>query len=297
MFLTQEILEQHKACDNGKAWFKRHFSEGGELTDVMLHKYATAEFLHWGYTHLPTTKEEQAIYWKKLNIECEDLETIYKCDNIKNSKWIARSSFVTDSEFVFSSKNVESSNNISSSNDVNDSHQIFGSDFIYSSERVLMSKNVTEGHNIVNSDYVVNSHSIMNSAAVTNSAFVNSWSSGSTKQIKNCRFIMDCINLKNSLFCHKISDGEYLIFNKQVEAADYELVVKQLDKILQNYETQLITTKEWPSNTIPLDTPTIQRNVLKQYIGLPASFWRWVQTLPWYDPTVLYAITYNRELL
>jgi hypothetical protein len=137
----------------------------------------------------------------------------------------------------------------------------------------------------------------MNASAVTNSAFVDAWFAGGTRQIKDCRFIMECTNLKHSLFCHKISDGEYMIFNKQVDAADYELIVKQLDKILTNHEAELVVEGEWPHHTIPLDAPKIQRNIIKQYGNLPSTFWRWVKTLPGYDPSVLYAITYNKELI
>jgi hypothetical protein len=297
MFLTLETLEQYKACENGKKWFARHFPEGGELIDVISHKYATPEILHWGYTHLPTTAEEQRIYWEKLQIDCEETATIYECDHIKDCKWVTRSSHVEDSEFVFSSKNVTHSEDISLSEDVSDSQKIFGSEFVYSSKRVAHSKNVTDSYNIVNSDYVVNSHSIMNASAVTNSAFVDAWLVGGSRQLKDCRFIMDCTNLKHSLFCHKISDGEYMVFNKQVDAADYELIVKQLDKILANYEAELVVEGEWPYHTIPLDSPKIQRNIIKQYGNLPSTFWRWVKTLPGYDPSVLYAITYSKELI
>ena len=178
-----------------------------------------------------------------------------------------------------------------------DSNRVYGSEFIYSSSRILHSKNVTNSNNVVNSDYVVNSHSIMNSAAVTNSAFVNGWTLGGTKQIKDCRFIMACSNLKHSLFCHKISDGEYMIFNKQVDPMDYEIIVKQLDKLLSSYQTELVVGNHWSSHEIVLDYPEIQRNVIKQYANLPTSFYRWVRTLPGYDAGVLYAITFNKDLL
>jgi hypothetical protein len=297
MFLTLETLEQYNACDNGKKWFARHFPDGGELMDVLNHRFVTPEFLHWGFTHLSTTPEEQAVYWDKLKIDCEDKHTIYKCDHLHNVRWATRSSHIEDSEFVFSAKNVTNSEDISLSEDVSDSRRIFGSEFVYSSKRIAHSKNVTDSRNIVNSDYVVNSHSIMNASAVTNSAFVDSWLAGGSKQIKDCRFIMDCKNLKHSLFCYKINYGDYMLFNKQIDATDYELIVKQSDKILEGYESELVVDGEWPSHTIPLDAPRIQRNIIQQYSKLPSSFWRWVKTLPGYDPAILYAITYNKDLI
>lgn len=297
MFLTLDILNQHGACGRGVEWFGRYFPNGGELIDVINHKYVTPYFLHWGYTNLNVSEEEKAAYWKKLNIECEDIHTIYSCDNIKNSVWISRSSNVEDSCYVFSSKNVSSSEDVSNSSEVSDSKRVYGSEFIYASNKILDSRNVNESCNIVGSDYVVNSHSIMNSAAITNSAFVDAWLPGKTKQIKNSRFIFECSNLKNSLFCHHIDNKDYMLFNKQVDATDYNLIVKQLDKILCDYKTALVKDDYWPSHTIPLDIPSVQRNIIKQYGNLPSTFWRWIKTLPGYDPSVLYAITYNKELI
>lgn len=297
MFLTLEILDKYNACDKGKEWFAHFFPNGGELKEVLSHRFITPEILHWGYTHLTTTAEEKEIYWKKLNIECDNVSTIYHSDNIKHSEWVSHSSNITDSTHIYSSNNVATSHNILSSKDVSNSHQIFGSEFVYSSKQIIHSKNITSSHNIVSADYVVNSHSIMNSAAVTNSAFVDGWLPGRTKQIKDCRFIMECVNLKHSLFCYKISDGEYMIFNNQMEKEDYELIVKQLDVMLKDYKAELVKHNHWPANTIPLHSPAIQVNKMKQYSKLPSSFWRWVKTLPGYDPSVLYAITYNKELI
>ena len=297
MFLTLDILKDYGACGRGVDWFVRYFPEGAELIDVINHKYVTPYFLHWGYNNLTTSAEEKEAYWKKLNIDCDNIYTIYSCDNIKNSEWISRSSRIEDSWYVFSSQDVASSEDVLCSSDVSDSKRVYGSEFVYSSNRVLNSKNVNNSHNIVGSDYVINSHSVMNSAAVTNSAFVDGWLPGGSKQIKDCRFVMECSNLKHSLFCHKINDGEYMIFNRQVDVADYELIVKQLDRMLKEYESILVKDNYWPSHVIPLDMPNVQRNIIKQYAELPSSFWRWVKTLPGYDPSILYAITYNKDLI
>ena len=296
MFLTKELLEKYDACKPGQKWFSRYFPEGGELMDVIQHKYVSPEILHWGFTHLTTTAEEQKTYREKLNINCENYQSIYESDNVSDSEYVSRSSRITKSNYIFSSKDVEESEDISLSENVQDSTQIFGSEFVYSSNRILHSKNITDSHNIVNSDYVVNSHSIVNSATVTNSMFVGGLALGNTKQIKDSRFIADCSNLKHCLFCHGINDAEYMIFNKQVDAADYEIIVRQLDKLLCNYEAMLIKG-EWSSHTIPLDAPTIQRNIAKQYENLPESFWRWIKTVPGFDSTIMYSLTYNKKIL
>ena len=297
MYITIDLLEKYNACDNGKQWFKRFFPNGGELMEVITHKFVTPEILHWGYTYLPTTPEEQKIYWEKLHIECENIHAIYESDNIYNSNWVSRSSHVKNSNYIFSSNNIENSENVFSGKDVKDSNKIFNSEFVYSSKKVLQSKNINDSSNIINSDYVVNSNSVINSIAVKNSSYVVGMTSGGSKQIKNSFFIVSCTNLNHCLFCHNIHEKECFIFNKQFDKTDYELITNQIKDILNDYEMELVKNNKWGANTIPLDSPTTQRNFTKQFAGLPDKFWRWVKTLPGYDPTILYAITYNKDLL
>ena len=297
MFLTIDILKKHNACKQGMDWFEHFFPNGGTVLDVINHRMVTHEILHWGFENLTTTAEEKEIYRKKLHIDCENPETIYLSDNVTSSKWVTRSSNITDSEHIFSCKNIENCANLSHSDDVQNSTQIFGSEFVDDSCGIVHSKNVTKSRNVISSDYVVNSHSIMNAAAVTNSAFVGSFVPGGAKQIKNSRFVAESTNLNHCLFCVGLHDAEYMVFNKKVDSEEYELILKQLDKILMGWDAELVKDNEWPAYTIPLDTPNIQRNVLKQYAALPESFWRWVKTLPGYDPSILYHLTYNRDLL
>ena len=297
MFLTLEILERYNACKVGKDWFTHFFPNGGELMDVINHRFVDPEILHWGFTNLTTTAAEKEAYYAKLKIDCVDCSTIYHCNDITNSKWVTRSSNVSLSEYIFGSQDVDACDNVLSSNNVQDSHQVFNSEFVYNSQAILGSKNINDSSNIVNSDYVVRSHSVYNSANVTGSAFVTGFAFGRSKHIKNSRFVEECSNIKNCLFCRGISDAEYMMFNKPVDPEDYDMIIKQLDRLLKDWEMELVKDRVWPSQTIPLDTPVIQRNVIKQYSGLPESFWRWVKTLPNYDPMVLYSITYNKNLL
>lgn len=297
MFLTSEILKRYEACESGIKWFDRHFPSGAELIDVINHTTATPEILHWGFIHLTTSAEEKEAYWQKLNIQCEKKYSVYRSNDVSNSEWISRSSKVKESSYVFSSNDVAFSHNVLSSNLVDHSFKIYNSSFVYSSQRVVQSQNVTNSRNIIHSDYVINSHSVRNAAAVANSAFVDGWLPGDTKQIKNSRFIMSCTNLKNCLFCHKAENGEYLLFNTPIDKEDYEVIVQQLDNLLDGYEAEMVKGNEWPGDTIPIDEPRIQHDISKQYEKLPSTFWRWVKTLPNYDPAVLYAITYNKELI
>ena len=296
MFLTVDILKQKKACDKGIAWFNRHFPNGGELIDVIRHQYVTPEILHWGFNCLTTTKEEQDAYWEKLNIDSLARWSIYECYNITGSEYVTRSSFVENSQYIFSCKSVTDSNNISSSDNVERSRQIFGSEFVYDSARVIFGKNITESLNVVNSDYVVRSSSIMNAAVITNSHYISSLHTGGAKRIENSAFISECSNLKNCLFCFRKDSGEYLLFNEPIGPAQFEIIMRQLKNILSGWQSNLIQG-EWSENTIPLDTPQIERNVICQYQNLPDVFWRWVTTLPNYDPAILYSITFQSRLL
>lgn len=297
MFLTLEILDKYDIDDSTRAWFASTFPNGERLVNVLQHKTITIEILHSIIEHLTTTPQEKEIYYTKLKIDCADRETIYHCNDITNSRWVTRSSNVVNSEYIFNSNDVDTCNDILSSNNIQDSHKIFHSEFVYNSQDVIDSANINDSHNIVNCNYVVNSHSIINSSNVTGSAYISGFVVGRNKHIKNSRFIEECENIKHCLFCSKIADAEYMIFNKQADVEDYTMIVKQLDRLLKDWKMELVKDDVWPSQTIPLDSPVIQRNVIKQYASLPESFWRWVKTLPNYDPMVLYSITYNKDLL
>jgi hypothetical protein len=117
-----------------------------------------------------------------------------------------------------------------------------------------------------------------------------------TKQIKNSAFIQHCSNLDHCLFCHNINDGEYLLFNKKISPEEYDMIMLQLNSILLNTELKF-TRDGWPQEQIPLDMPIVNRNIINQFADLPDKFWRWVKTLPGYDPMVMYGITMQGNLL
>ena len=297
MYVTKEILERYGACGAGLKWFERHFSNGGELIDVINHPKIDRHLLHWGYINLSTTAAEQEAYRKKLNIDKnEQVETIYQSDNVTDSMFISRSSRVEKSCFVFSCEDVISSSNISSSKVVQQSDSIFNSEFIYDCERVYDGKNINKSRNIISANYIINSTNIMNAASVINSKFVVDIMSDGTKQIKNSAFIQHCSNMDHCLFCHNISNGEYLLFNKKITPEEYDMIMLQLNSILLNIELEF-THNGWPREQIPLDTPIINRNIINQFVALPDKFWRWVKTLPGYDPMIMYGITMQGNLL
>lgn len=296
MFLTLDTLERHGACDSGKKWFARYFPNGGELIDVLRHPRVSPEILHWGYNHLTTSLEEQEIYWKQLNISTPARWSIYESDNITNGSYITRSSRVTASDYVFSCKDIVDSNSVSASSFVERSRQIFDSEFVYDSQKVYMSKNVNQSMNIVNSDYCVRSSSIMNAAVVTRSHYVHSLRVGVTKQVTDSAFIIDCTNIKHCLFCANLDNKEYMIFNQPVEPEQFDMIMTQMKNLLAGWQAEYVKD-EWPEEMIPLGAPQLQRNIAKQFAHLPEPFWRWVRTLPNYNSSILYSITFQGNLI
>lgn len=297
MYLTIDVLEKYGACGSGVKWFKRHYPEGGELMEVIQNPKIDTHTLHWGYEHLPTTEEEKAKYRELLHIDCgENYKTVYKSDHIKDSAFVTYSKDVVNSTYVFHCNGVENSNSIGSSQNVQNSSQIFHTDFCYDSNRILNSQNITSCTNVVNCGCAVNSTSVFNAGTVINSSFVSNILPLGSKNIRNSHFIGDCFNLKNCLFCHGITDGEYLMFNQPIEKEEYDMFVAQLRQMLKGAELEL-TKNDWPADQVPLDAPNIQYNIILQYSALPEVFWRWVKTLPNYNPMILYNITMQPHLL
>jgi hypothetical protein len=194
---------------------------------------------------------------------------------------------------VFGSKNINESNNISHSKIVEGSECVYNSFLVTNCYGVVDSKNITDSTNVVCSEFVVGSRGVFNGNMITDSNFVSAFAKGGVRDITDSSFIMSCSNLKNCLFCEGISDKEYHIFNKPVPPKTFEAIYKQMDLILGTFEVHL--TLEWPKGTVPLDTPRINRNVIKQFRDLPDDFWEWVATLPNYDPLVLYSIVFNSD--
>lgn len=296
MFVTlDKILSEGKPCKEGLSWFKRWFPEGGEMCDIINHKYVNLEFLHWGYTHLASTEEEKDLYWKKVGVDDESKRTCYLCDDITKSHYISRSSHIEDSDYVFSSISVFDSELVSSSKNVENSGEIYNSEFVEDCRRISNCRNTVRSNTVVASSFVIDSKSVVNSSVVTNSMCVGGLFFGSSKKIDDCAFIDNCENIQHCLFCSGQKDAKYLLFNQPVEPMQFEMIKKQLERILGNWNMRLV--EEWPEMHLHPESPKQMHNVSAQYCELPETFWRWVVTLPNYNPEVLYAITMQDKLL
>lgn len=293
MFLTiDELKKAGTPCKEGQMWFNRWFPNGGELSEVIQHKYINTEFLHWGYTHLVVSAEEKELYWDRLQVDKESRETCYLSSDVTNSHYVSRAKQVENSEYIFVSESVYDSEVIIGCTNVENSGEIYDSEFVEDSRRVSNSRNVVRSNNVVSSSFVVDSDSVTNSSVVTNSSYVGGLYSA---RVNNSAFIDNCEDIEYCLFCTGIKNGKYLLFNKPIDPKQYELIRKQLYRILDGWWVRLVD--KWPEVNVSMEKPRQVRNSALQYADLPNTFWRWVKTLPGYDPEILYAITYSKELI
>lgn len=294
MYLTLEMLEKHKAYDADIKWFQRNHPNGANLQEVLSTKDITKEFLHWIYANLSTTNEEKAIYRQKLNIQCGEKDfSIYESNDIDRSSYVTHSKNIENGHYIFHCEDILNSSSVSHSSNIEDSECVYGSEFVFKSRNIFQSKNITNSLCIVNSDYVFNSDHVINVAAVKYSAYVGDLVVDSTKRIDHSYFITRGVDLDYCLFCSNLQDKKYHLFNKEITPEEYDIFVKQMSSVLRGWEPELVFDNEWPKETVPLDNPRVQRNIIKQYSNLPDKFWRWVKTLPGYDPAIMYAITFN----
>lgn len=208
--------------------------------------------------------------------------SIFNSDGIENSSYVVGSQNVVNSCHVFNSEEITNGYEIGSSTYVENGKHIYSSDYIYDSEKIINSKNVNKCSNIVQSNMVLNSTDVYNCMDCNDSTQVRH-----SELISDCHFCANCGNLKHALFCSGQKQGEYLIFNKPVSKEKFELALKQYNKFI----TPLVFIKEWPEESLVTQTVQVDHNFQNHYTLCTDKFWKWVQSLPEYDPMILYAIT------
>lgn len=288
MLVTIDTLVQHGACQEGIDFLQKHFPNGAELRDLIDYRFTPTDFLHWGFLNLEATSEEQAAYWEKVGVI--DSSNIFQSDHITESDSVRYSSYVTQSSVVRKSNSVTDSQLVFDSRDVESSVNVFKSTFVYHSTQVLKSNNVTGCCNIVKSTYAVDSTSVYDSQIITDSRHIRN-----STNLTNARLCSDCSNLTNALFCSDCHDGECLVFNKPISPKQFAMLMERYDNFVKE-ETCL--ANKWPVGK-PLfpETPVEERNWMKQYHPLPDKLWLWAESLPNFDPLLLYRITFKSSLL
>ena len=284
MFITVDILQKRGACQEYIDYFQKHYPNGIEMLYMIEKGHMPYHALHWGYKWLDPNKDEVAAYWKRVAVV--NSEGVDESDHITNSKLVSFSSSVMDSTEIHRSKNINASNYIIDSEDIENSQCVGNSSFIYDSRQVLNSSNITHSEEVVESTYVVNSDGVFCSSNILEgTAIIKS------HNLTNCGYCADCANLNNALFCQNIKDSQYMLFNKLIDKTRFEVIYKQFKK----FSPHIQLTEPWVKKHN--QTPRVNYNYKKHHAGISIVFWRWVRTLPNFDPMVMYSITFDPQFL
>lgn len=284
MYITLDILQQRGACQEYLDFFQKHYPDGVEMLHMIEHGHMPYHALHWGYQFLDPNEQEVAAYWKRVAVV--DSVGVHESDHVSLSSVVRDSSQIESSSVVYHSKIIKNSTNIHRSEMIYDSNYISESMFVDGCEKVIKTSNATNSKNLYSSNYILDSQSVFESTNIVNSSVI--WKS---ENMTNCYFCFGCHNLQNSLFCEGISDGEYMVFNMPIDKARFDMLLKQFKK----FEVSLKLTEDWPSDK-PL-VPKIFYDYRKHFEGVPEQFWKWVSTLPKYNPQIMYSLTFDSRFL
>ena len=284
MFITLDILQKRGAYQEDLNQFLKCFPNGIEMTSLAKDGRVPYHFLHWCYKWLDPSKEDVLAYWAAVAVE--NSEGVDESDHITNSKIVSYSSEVSDSEEIYHSKNVNTSIYVSYSEDVEHSQDVGNSSFVWDSGQVLNSSNITNSTEVFESTYVVNSDGIFRSSNVVECMAITN-----SHNLTDCGYCADCNNLKNALFCQGVTDGEYMLFNKPIDKVRFEMIYKQFKK----FSPRIQLTEPW--KRMYGQTPRVNYNYRKHHASISIGFWRWVRTLPNFDPMTMYSITFDPQFL
>lgn len=282
MFITLDILQKRGACQEYLNFFAKHHPNGVEMLDVIERGHMPYEALHWGYKWLDPNEEEQKAYWEKVKVI--NSEGIDDSDNVTNSRLIVESSFVTSSEAIYNCQNITNSKYSVKSSYIDNSEYVFDSNFIDNSYHIYKSNNISNSNEIYDSIYVANSHGIYRSNNIVSSHSI--WHS---ENITDCYFCGYCKDLSHSLFCTN-QEGEYLLFNKPIDKNRFEMIQKQYTR----FAGRLTLFDTWRED---FNIPNLHYSYQKHVANIPDSFWDWIKTLPGYEPSVIYSLTFLPHFL
>jgi hypothetical protein len=290
MFITVDILKEVGACGSGILWFRKNFPNGAELSEVATHEYIITKpsLLHWCRDNLSYTKEEEELYYfKPLNIV--NSQAIERCQDISNSSYIAESKNISNSARIFKCTDITESTDVVASDEVNDSKLVFNSNFVYNSQKVTNSVNVNDSQNIVNSKYILKSNNVFQSTSITRSGEIYN-----SKNLKDCYFCFNCFNLKNAMFCSELTEGEYLLFNQPIDKEEFDVIKKQYN-LYMKYLLEYVD--EWPEEIYHFTVPRVNPAFSQHLNSIGQKFWKWVSSLPNYDPMYMFRLTCLPEFL
>lgn len=287
MFLTANLLRTYDACEQGIKYMERFYPYGAEMIDIIRDIHISKEFLHWGRENLSHNEEELAAYCEACHIVNSD-GFWYSC-NVLHSSIVIRSNNVTQSGRVFYSADVDNSFDIVNSDTILTSKQVFESSMVTEGLLIAHCHNVIQSENICFSTMVFDSINVYDSKNIFNSSEIIK-----CEDVTDSYFCQECKNIKHCMFCVGLEDAEYYLFNKPVDKNRFELFLQQYKRFMQDH---LAFAPSWPKNMIADCAVSITPKFDEWYKPISEKFWKWAETLPGFDPMLLYNITMNSQFL
>lgn len=210
-------------------------------------------------------------------------------ENVSNSKYIAFSKDIKNSERIYASSDVEDSQYISAS------FNILGSNEVKNSSKIQYSKNV------FNSGEVLDCYGVYSCKEVEDSLGIFNVSTG-----KKIYFSTDLENCSYCLFCSRLKDKKFYLFNQEIDSKDWfvikELLLNEWSKENKNFYKVISfedDDKEWcgfrtSSNDSVSFSYVAQRDFFQ---GLSSKFLKYIRSMPYYNEWLLYQITMNPKIL
>ena len=213
---------------------------------------------------------------------------IQDSENVSNSKYIAFSKDIKNSERVYASSNVENSQYISASFNILDSAE------------VKDSSKIRHSQNVFNSGEVLDCYGVYSCKEVEDSLGIFNVSTG-----KEIYFSTDLENCSYCLFCSRLKDKKFYLFNQEIGSKDW-FVIKELllsewseeDKNLYKVISFEDDDKKWYGfktfNYSASLSYVAQRDFFQ---SLSLKFLKYIHSMPYYNEWLLYQITMNPKIL
>lgn len=264
------------------AFLAKYYPNGGDLLKILQNVKKKDEQLSYAFSvlnFLDLSEQDRRELQELLQIH--NSIHLYNSFNIENSINITYSKNVSNSSFIFFSENVTNCDNCSTINNCSDSSFLYMSDFCEESNYLIESKSCKKSSNIIKSVMILDSIDLCNcNNIIRGGQLVN------CDRTKDTYFSSWCNKLNFSFFCSRVQ-GDYLLFNEPFDQDLYEMILAQYKTLVK----PLTFVSRWPEEGEISGVPNYTLNFKKYYLTQTDKFWEWVETLPNYNPKILYEIT------
>lgn len=283
MLVTTNILLSYNAPDEIVEYFKSKYPDGIEL-EKLFDNEEKLELLHFVVKYLKISEQEKS----KYNIKCRitDSENVYNSQLINGSRYIVNSAEVNYSELVHESQSIYYSKSIYDSREVKNSVDVWKSSGVYDSKKIMLSENIFNSEDIIYSRDVSWSQVINNSNSIEGSKAIYK-----SNNIINSCFCGFCNDLSNSLFCLNLHGKNYQIFNKDVNANEFETAREELLRKLEKEDFNFISVDSL--GYYAKDKYKISVRFDYMFRNLSSDFCNWVSSLPNYSEELFLALFFK----